>query len=247
MSAPRLFVPIPMIENDRVTLPAAEAHHATRVLRLRAGDEVRVFDGRGREWAGTLSMTPAPALIALREVDPVAEPPVHVTLALALLKGDQMDTAVRDATMLGVAAIQPMATDYVTVPSRAWASGAALERWQRVAVASAKQCGRAVVPTVAPVRGLTEVIAGVRLTPGTRAYLCAEPAAGAGAVAIGTSAASRPAAALVYVGPEGGWSDEELSLARDAGTTLMSLGPRTLRAESVPAIALAALWTVWGW
>ena len=243
---PRLFVPSPAISGDRVALPAGEAHHATRVLRLREGDEVRVFNGAGQEWAGALAMTPAPAVVGLREVAAIAEPSVRVTLALALLKGDQMDTAVRDATMLGVAAIQPMVTDHVTVPPRAWQSGAALERWRRVAIASAKQCGRAVVPEIAPVRAFADVISASTDTSGA-AVMCVEPAAGAPLLAIGPAAANRPAAAVVYVGPEGGWSAAEIARARAEGAALISLGLRTLRAEAVPAVALTAIWTTWGW
>jgi 16S rRNA (uracil1498-N3)-methyltransferase len=243
---PRLFVPSPAISGDRVALPAGEAHHATRVLRLREGDEVRVFDGAGREWTGTIVTEPAVAVVGLRDAVAAAEPGVRVTLALAVLKGDQMDTAVRDATMLGVSAIQPLMTEYVTVTPRAWQSGAALERWRRVAIASAKQCGRAVVPEIAPVRAFADVIDASTATFGA-AFMCVEPAAGAALLAMGSAAANRPAAATIYVGPEGGWSPAEIARARDTGATLISLGPRTLRAESVPAVALTAIWTAWGW
>ena len=244
MSVPRLFVPSPDIHDDRVELPDGEAHHATRVLRLGGGVTVRIFDGAGREWAGTLSMTPAPAVVALHEVEAIAEPPVRVTLALAVLKGDQMDHAVRDATMLGVTAIQPILTDHVTVPPRAWQSGAAIERWQRVAVASAKQCGRAVVPVVTPVRPVADVF---RAPAGPAVYLFAEPSTGAQVLPVADAASSRPQEAVLIIGPEGGWSPAEIAEAQAAGAALISLGLRTLRAEAVPAIALAALWTVWGW
>lgn len=245
MSAPRLFVPEPVIADDCVSLPASEAHHATRVLRLRDGDDVRVFDGRGREWSGRLRISPSPAAVDVRTVPAVAEPPVHVTLAIALLKGDQIDHAVRDATMLGVAAIQPIVSDHVTVPARAWESGAAVERWRRVAIASAKQCGRAVVPEIRPVSDL----AGIFVDPAEKKVrlLFAEPATGAGTLSVSQSIGDRPAAATIFVGPEGGWSAEEVERAAAAGVRLIGLGPRTLRAESVPAVALAALWTVWGW
>jgi 16S rRNA (uracil1498-N3)-methyltransferase len=134
-------------------------------------------------------------------------------------------------------------TDHVTVPPRAWQSGAAIERWRRVAIASAKQCGRAVVPEIAPVRAFADVIDASTATFGA-AFMCVEPAAGAALLA---AAANRPAAAIIYVGPEGGWSPAEIARARDTGATLISLGPRTLRAESVPAVALTAIWTAWGW
>jgi 16S rRNA (uracil1498-N3)-methyltransferase len=246
VSVPRLFVPSPAIQDERVELPAGEGHHAMRVLRLRDGDSVRIFDGTGREWAGTLVAAPVPAVAALREVVAVAEPAVRLTLALGVLKGDQMDTAVRDATMLGVAAIQPMVTDHVTVPPRAWQSGAAIERWRRVAIASAKQCGRAVVPEIAPIRAFADIVA-APADASRAAFMCVEPAVNAQAFEVGVAAAKAPPAAVIHVGPEGGWSETEIARAREAAVVLISLGPRTLRAEAVPAVALAALWTTWGW
>ena len=154
MPVPRLYVPLMLGGTARVRLPKDEARHATRVLRLSTGAPVRIFDGRGREWSGRLETGPKrgdSSVIVEEETRPVPEPEIPVTLAIAVLKGDQMDAVVRDATALGVVAIAPMATAHVTGPARAWQSGAAVERWQRVAVAAAKQCGRAVVPTVRPV------------------------------------------------------------------------------------------------
>ena len=151
-----------------------------------------------------------------------------------------MDAVVRDATALGVVAIAPMETAHVTVPPRAWQSGAAVERWQRVAVASAKQCGRAVVPTVRPVTTLADVL---RAGADTM-WLCAEPIVAEG---LTMNVERRGSSALVLVGPEGGWAEQEVQLALRAGAGFFNLGPRTLRAELAPIVALSSLWTRWGW
>jgi 16S rRNA (uracil1498-N3)-methyltransferase len=165
-----------------------------------------------------------------------------VTLGIAVLKGDQMDAIVRDATMLGVVAVAPFVSAHVTVPSRVWKGAAAQARWQRVAVASAKQCRRAVVPEVAAVTPLADLLRGAAFDA---RVIAVEPSArGDDAVFRWPP---RPSTALVLVGPEGGWTEEELDAARHAGATLVQCGPRTLRAETAPTVVLSALWTVWGW
>jgi len=210
---------------------------------------VRVFDGVGHEWAGTIrEMGSKRVAIAVdRAVEIAPEPPVDVTLAVGLLKGDQMDTVVRESTMLGAAAIIPLVSARVVAPARARVE-AARERWRRVAVQASKQCGRAVVPIVRDPAGLEAVLvdptydARIMLAePGTdvRAHRAPEP--------------PRPRAghglprALLLVGPEGGWTADEVRLTASLGAQLWRLGPRTLKAETAPTVALAALWTLWGW
>jgi 16S rRNA (uracil1498-N3)-methyltransferase len=246
MAEPRFFVPDANADQRIVPLPRDEAIHLTRVLRLRPDARVRVFDGRGSEWtARVVTAGRGDVSVELLEaVVPVREPAVAVTLAIGLLKGDQMDAVVRDATMLGASVIVPTRTAHVTVSSRAGRSGEPIDRWRRIAVASAKQCGRAVVPDIAAIRDVGELLA--HAVPGDT-WMCVEPRAAAGALDTGVLGAPRPAAALVLAGPEGGWAPEELALARARGVHAVHLGPRTLRAESAPLVALSALWTAWGW
>ena len=244
MTLPRFFAPDARDGVAPIALPDDESHHLRQVLRLRPGAAVRVFDGAGAEWEAVVASTSAQAAqVSLeRRVTPVREPDVRVTLGIGVLKGDQMDAVVRDATALGVAAIAPLATAHVTVPPRAWQRGAAVARWQRVAVASAKQCGRAVVPSVNAVARLEDAIAsaGAELI-----VLAVEPAR---AQARGADAPlPRPASALLLVGPEGGWGAEEIALAVARGARMMHLGPRTIRAEIAPTVLLSSLWTQWGW
>jgi 16S rRNA (uracil1498-N3)-methyltransferase len=232
---------VPGAHEPAVDLPADEAQHLTRVLRLIVGDEVVIFDGTGGEWLGRVARAARGAvrvdLLAAR--DPVPEPAVHVTLGVGLLKGDQMAAVIRDATMLGVAAIAPIATAHVTLPAPAWARQP-LDRWTRIAIASAKQCGRAVVPAILPVTRLPDLLAGPE--DETR-ILCVEPVWPDSITAPAIPARPR---AVLCVGPEGGWTEEEVALARSRGAYLLGLGPRRLRAETAPTVALAALWTVWG-
>ena len=213
------------------------------MLRLSPGDALALFDGRGHEWAGRVSSVTKQAVevSALEAIEPVAESRVPVTLGVAVLKGDQMDAVVRDATMLGAASIVPLRTSHVTVPPKAWQSGAAVERWQRVAIASAAQCRRAVVPVVQPV---TDYEACLREPTGLR-LICVEP--GVGPPAGNWTAVAAPASIQLLIGPEGGWSEAEVQQAMTAGAQVLSLGPRTLRAETAPIVALTLVSAAWGW
>jgi 16S rRNA (uracil1498-N3)-methyltransferase len=244
VSEPRFHAPAADADVRTVSLDADDAHHLIRVLRLGPGAPVRVFNGRGGEWRARVADVHR-ASVRLELGDPVPtapEPPVAVTVALAVLKGDQMDTAIRDATALGAYAIVPIVSDRVTVPSRAWNSGRAVDRWRRIAVQSARQSGRAFVPDVTPVRAFDDVVAGAA----AGAILVAtEPSVTGSIEASGLD--HRPATALALVGPEGGWSPREIGALRDLGAHAVRLGPRTLRAELAPTVLLTALWMRWGW
>lgn len=241
----RVYMPDVDPEASRVEVTADEAHHLSRVVRVRVGDTVGVFDGRGREWrAHVTEIARHSVLLVLdAEVAAVVEPPVRVTLAVGLLKGDQMDAVVRDATAMGVSTIVPLITAHVAVASKARPDDRALARWQRVAVAGAKQSQRAVVPTIAPAALVDAVWAA---HPCDMTVACMEPAAH-GPVAPPWSQAARPGSVLLLVGPEGGWSPDEVVRILAHGGQALSLGPRTLRAELAPAVALATLWSIWGW
>jgi len=243
MALPRVCVPGLRGDGGLVVLPADEAHHLAHVLRLGPGDDLTVFDGIGGEWRARVASVSRRA-VTIDVGDPVKavpEPKVAVTLAIGVLKGDQMDTVIRDAVALGVRAIAPLASAHVAVPARAWQAPAASERWRRVALAAARQTGRAVVPLVLPVAPISDVISRIG---DARVYICVEPAR---STAHDKADKQRPASAVLFVGPEGGWSDAEIDVVTRFGARRLTLGPRTLRAELAPIVALSALWTEWGW
>ena len=226
------------------TVTDGEAHHLTRVLRLGPGDAVAIFDGRGLEFRAQVDRV-AGGTVIVRLVEPMpsaVERRVPVTLAQAVLKGSSMDDVVRDATMMGVRAIVPLITTH-TIARRA-ASPHGAERWKRVAVASAKQCRRAMVPEIADPVTFDVWLARPRDGAG---LLLVEPSAGRAEPlpirALG--ALAPPASATLAVGPEGGWTGSEIDAALAAGHTPVTLGPLTLRAEAVPLASLAALGVIW--
>lgn len=239
MSLPRFHVP-EAAPGARVALPEHAAHHAQEVLRLRPGDAVRVFDGRGAEFEAVLEAVHRRE-VALRlggMVEPRPESPLRVTLALAPLKGDRMELVIQKATELGVAEIRPVVTIRTDAAARPALHGTRQERWEKVASGAAEQSGRAVVPEVSPTTTLEELLAspfdGRRLVfldaPGLAA-LAPEP---------------RPTSALLLIGPPGGFEEREISAARGAGFEAVSLGPRVLRTETAALAALTAVQVLWG-
>ena len=245
MSEHRFYAPDAAGSGLTVDLPRLEAHQLVHVLRLRRGAAVRVFDGRGHEFAARVvaARRAAATLRTLEPLEPAPEPAVRLTLAPAILKGRATDAVVRDATMLGAAAIQPL----WTARSRAApeAAGAAVERWRSIAVSSAKQCGRAVVPTIAPIVPFAAFTA----SAGAAALriLLVEPAVRKPRASLrAASGRAAPPDATIAVGPEGGWTDAEVDTAAAAGFELLALGARTLRADAAPAAAIVVLQHVWG-
>src|ERR1043165_1916126 len=213
-----------------VMLTADEARHLREVLRLKAGDEVSVFDGGGREFrARVVQARREFAELELGdEIEPARpESPLKLTLALALLKGEKFDLVVQKATELGVVKIVPLRTRYADIKLRD--EGAArkrVARWQRIALEAAKQCGRGLVPEVSAPERLGSVL--------KNPCLLFSEKGGHGLTPIETDHVT------AIVGSEGGWSDEELEEARTAGAQIITLGGRILSAESA-AITAAAL------
>src|SRR3954468_21019443 len=241
----RFFAPALDPGDETVLLPRDEGEHLTRVLRLGVGDTVAVFDGRGHEFLARVAsvLRRDVRVEILSRVEPAAESAVALTLAQAVLKGDKMDDVVRDAVMLGVAAIQPVVTRRSETTVAALLKGARLERWRRGALASVKQPPRAGLPEIR--LPLTLEVALAEPAGGLRMMLV-EPTAGAPVEPMSAlQRAPAPSDATVFVGPEGGWAAEECAAAMAHGVRLMSLGPRTLRADAVPVAAISVLQFLW--
>ena len=242
----RFYAPGFVLQQE-VALPEDEAHHLAKVMRLKEGDLVAVFDGLGHE-AGARVQKIAGRRVTVKAEEKRAaaqEPGIAITLAQALLKGDKMDRVIRDAVMLGAAAIQPLTSARTEVPREAVRAGGRQARWERTVIASVKQCGRAIVPPVYPTLALPELL---RAESDVLCLMFVEPGAEALSTA-GTSLESLetrvPGKVTILVGPEGGWEPQEISDALDAGVTLVSLGQRVLRADAAGALAIAVLQYVW--
>jgi 16S rRNA (uracil1498-N3)-methyltransferase len=242
----RFFAPSAERPGDRVTLPDDEAQHLTRVLRLKAGAAVRIFNGRGREFDAVVEKagkSSVGVLVGETRAPIAREPRVAVTLAQAVLKGDKMDDVVRDAVMLGVAAVQPIVTARSEVTLAVVQRSRRVERWTRIAVSSAKQCGRATVPPILEPRAFDSMA-----LPGP-SLMFVEPSAlpreGGSHVALSDLDAVPPRETTVVIGPEGGWDADEIERGA-AASRLVTLRSPTLRADAMPLVALTALFARWG-
>jgi 16S rRNA (uracil1498-N3)-methyltransferase len=218
-------------------LEGGEARHLRDALRLRVGDEAFVFDGTGREFRCAVQDCGkrGARLEILAPVAPAQpESPLRLTLALALLKGEKFDLAAQKATELGVNRIVPVITSRADARLRDARDGAQrVERWRRVALAAAKQSGRAVVPEIADCIAFSAFVAAPEDGP---RFMFAEQG-GDGFPASGKEILS----AVALVGAEGGWAGEEIALAQKAGWRVVTLGGRILRAETAALVAVTLL------
>jgi 16S rRNA (uracil1498-N3)-methyltransferase len=222
---------------DTVVLPADAVHHLDRVLRLRPGAEVVVADGHGSQASGTLDEGRV-----LLTRDPRHDPPPEpvLTVAQGLAKGRKVDEVVRQVTELGVDRIVPVAADRSVVQLTGDRAARAVARWDAVARAASEQARRPRRPTVAavtPTRQLPELAAPGRL-------LVAHPDGGRSLVDAARDAGRL--AVTVAVGPEGGWSDDEVAALAAAGAEVVGLGPSVLRTEHAAPAAVAVLAAVTG-
>jgi 16S rRNA (uracil1498-N3)-methyltransferase len=243
----RFYAPDAREEGELVALPTEEAQHLTRVLRLGRGAAVRVFNGRGAEFEAIVEDTTkdeACVLLGARRTS-APEPHVAVTLAQAVLKGDKMDDVVRDAVMMGAAVVQPLVTSRTEVSLPTLEKARKRERWERIAISSAKQCGRAVVPQIKePLAFDTFIPTVAPLTLRSTVLMFVEPGAASEAIPLGALDSKPSAEAMIVVGPEGGWTQEEVA-AGVAACRVVTLGERVLRADVMGVVGLAALFTAW--
>ena len=236
---PRVHVEGPLTTGDGLRIEGDKAHHQRNVLRLRAGDEVILFDGGGGEYGATVADL-GRGLVTLtvgRHRPAHRESPLRLELAQGIARGDRMDFAVAKAVELGVHAIRPLFTDKGQVRLAGERLARKLSHWRRVAESAAEQSGRERVPEVREPMPLGDWLG---VAPGTT-RLVLDPAAESGPASL-----PRTADACLLIGPESGLSGTELAAARDAGFIPVRLGPRVLRTETAGPAALAVLQALWG-
>lgn len=231
---PRIYVAADFTVGGDVILPEGPARHVARVLRLGEGAPLRLFDGAGHEARAVLIEASRKRVVARIEAIETGdtESPLTVHLGQAISKGERMDYAIQKAVELGVAAITPLYTEHGDVRLKGEREAKKLAHWQAVAASACEQCGRAVVPPVhLPIslaEWLTQRHEALRLVlhPGTPGVL---------------ERNDSPGSAALLIGPEGGLSAREVETAAASGFAPLSLGPRILRTETAPVVALSLL------
>ena len=248
MSLPRFYCPISLstalAAGLHVDLPENAARHASRVLRLRVGDDLVLFDGTGGEYDACIIIMGRErvSVDVLEWRDIECEAPIQLTLVQALQAGEKMDMTVQKAVELGVARVVPVTSRRGVVRLEGERALRRVEHWRGIVVAACEQCGRNRVPEVLNLESLDRWLgksAGndvlrLMLAPGSAQTLgCFTPPLLGGKVEL-------------LIGAEGGLAPEELELAVRAGYVGVRLGPRILRTETAGLAALAAIQCLWG-
>ena len=237
MRVSRFFIDTPLTLG-RVLLPEAQAHYMTRVLRLADGAAVQLFDGSGDEFFGTLVQAGKKQLqaeLSERRAG-LAESRLHTHLGQGLSRGERMDWAIQKAVELGVSEITPLFSERCEVRLNDERSDKRLAHWQQIAISACEQCGRSVVPRIHPPQALADWQAQVEAD----LKLVLHP------VATPLTEHARPSRLALLIGPEGGLSEAEVHAAQRAGFTPARLGPRVLRSETAPVVALSVAQQLWG-
>ncbi len=242
MSAPRFYCPPPLPLSGNHELPPDAAHHASRVLRLRAGDAVQIFDGLGNALDATIDSIQGKHVMLgnLQVCGKQQESGLNIVLAQAMSSSEKMDWVVQKATELGAAEVVPVQTQRSVARLAGSRAEKRTEHWHNVAVSACEQCGRNTLPQLHAPRDFADWLGEMRHVSGSKFIL----------LPGGTSnlqAQPRPQDSVtLLIGPEGGFTVDEANLARQAGFVPILLGPRVLRTETAALAGIAALQTLWG-
>jgi 16S rRNA (uracil1498-N3)-methyltransferase len=237
MRLSRFFIDAPL-SLGRHELPEAQAHYIGRVLRLAPGAAVQLFDGSGREYLGELAEVGKKSVsVELREIfDGLAESPLRIHLGQGLSRGERMDWAIQKATELGVAEITPLVSERCEVRLKDERADKRLAHWRQIAISACEQCGRSVLPVIHAPLNLDDWQRQVQAELKLVLHPVAEPLA----------SHARPSSLAFLIGPEGGLSDAEVEQAKHHGFHAARLGPRVLRTETAPVVALSVAQQLWG-
>jgi len=229
----RFFLDQPLRPGSTCVLPEDSAHHAVHVLRVRTGDAVALFNGRGGEYPSRVAaIERLKVMVDILSHDPVErESPLHVRLVQGVSAGERMDFSVRKAVELGVAEIQPVLAAASVARPKGERAAARREHWQRIAIAACEPCGRNRIPTVHELIAATEF-----RDPGEATRILLSPRS-----ELPFSKVKFSETVVLAAGPEAGFGAEEEAAFLRAGFVPARLGPRVLRTETAALAALAAL------
>lgn len=242
MHTPRFYVPVPMVSGEQISLPSQTAHHALRVLRLRVGDHIQIFDGSGAEYPSCITYAEGGScLVKLAErVFPKVEPNIQIRLGQGLTQADKFDWILQKSVELGVISIDPIQMTRSIVRLDTERAQKKLAHWEGIVIGASEQSGRVKIPEVRPMArsvecwlsSLPEGPMRFRLAPEAPVTLAEFPAPESGVILV--------------VGPEGGFDPSEIEQIEGAQFVSVSLGPRVLRTETAALAAIASLQSWFG-
>jgi len=241
---PRFYIPNPQIEKDLLTIKGNEARHIRRVLRLKAGDEIIVFDGSGKEYGGMIvKEEPTSLVIKVRDLfSSKEESPFEITLAQSLLKGEKMDFLIQKATELGAKEIAPFFSSRSVPLLDRSKRLERYRRWEKIAIEASKQCGRGFIPKIDHIRDYSEMLS---LAPLESLRLILWEREGRRLKEVLKESKDKKRIFFI-VGPEGGMSQEEVEESKGMGFVPVYMGERILRAETASLCLLSILQYEWG-
>ncbi|MEY8238723.1 MAG: 16S rRNA (uracil(1498)-N(3))-methyltransferase [Cycloclasticus sp.] len=240
MRISRLFVDQPLVDNGLISLETDAAHYLRNVLRLKKGFELTLFNGQGGEFAATVELVSRKEVRLnigqYRELN--LESALSIELGLSVSRGERMDVAIQKATELGVSVITPVLTQHCVVKLNEERRLQRHQHWQNIIYRACEQCGRNVPPQLNVAMDLAEWLQGdladsrIIFEPGKAASLKSFP---------------QPAQQVaVLIGPEGGFSEQEVIDAQQAGFSALGFGPRVIRNETAAIASIAAMQVLWG-
>jgi len=241
----RFFIEQDQLREGRVTITGSDAHHITRVLRMEPGELIECVDADGFLHLVRLEEVGQEVKGLVEETRKgLQESPLHLVLFQGLAKGEKMDYVVQKAVELGAAEVVPFSSRYTVVQLGAKQAENRLRRWERIALEAAKQCGRTRLPKVAPVHTFAQVVERIRASASAEHLVLAayEAEREQGIAQI----QAQPKAVSAVVGPEGGFTPEEIQQLQEAGAQICTLGPRILRTETAGLVMLSILGYRWG-
>ncbi len=237
MRLSRFFIDAPLSLGQHA-LPEAQAHYIGRVLRHAVGDAVQLFDGSGQEFLGELiEVGKKNVRVELREAFAgLAESPLRIHLGQGLSRGERMDWAIQKACELGASEITPIVSARCEVRLKDERADKRMAHWRQVAISACEQCGRSVVPLIHPPLNLDDWLPRVEADLKLVLHPVAQPWA----------SHARPQSLAMLIGPEGGLAEAEVEQATALGFHPARLGPRVLRTETAPVVALSVAQQLWG-
>lgn len=239
---PRFFCAAPLSTGMQRELPAAAAHHAGRVLRLKADDAVRLFCGDDLEWHSVITRVERDGVWVrvMQAESRSVEAPLHIALAQGMSSREKMDLTLQKATELGVSEVFPIVTQRSVIKLSDERADRRVEHWRGLVAAACEQCGRNKVPAIHGVERFDHWLGALPRTSHDLRLLLSP----SGSVRL--KDIPQPTRVLLLVGPEGGLSSEERELAQGFSFQPVVLGPRILRTETAALASVAAMHALWG-
>jgi len=241
MKNPRIYQPTTLKIGHTISLDESGSRHIGKVLRMQVGDSLRVFNGKGGVYQGEITEARknnvSVKLIEFTEDNKAS--PLDIHLAQVISRGDRMDYAIQKAVELGVRYITPLTSSRCEVKLNPQRMEKRLHQWQQQVVSACEQCGLNIVPIVNPCITVDKFC----ITANAERKIILHPGPKNPQQYF---AAGRPQQTVVLIGPEGGFDDNEIGLAKEHGFDCLALGPRVFRTETAPVVMLTLLQHYWG-